>query len=91
MPRPCRTVSVDDQLHWVVRVPSVPIGASRPSAPEQLDGLSRELEMARDRHSESWQHDAIVDAVAMTVLTILQEPPDLPFIGEPFGGEDGTD
>jgi hypothetical protein len=32
-----------------------------------------------------------VGVVARVIFELLSEPPALPFIGEPFGGEDGSD
>jgi hypothetical protein len=33
----------------------------------------------------------LVDAAARAVAGYLDDLPDLPFVGEPFGGEEGTD
>ena len=33
----------------------------------------------------------LVDAAARAVAGYLEDLPDLPFVGEPFGGEEGTD
>jgi hypothetical protein len=40
---------------------------------------------------EAARADIMVGAITRAVLEFLSDPPDLPFIGEPFGGEGGTD
>ncbi len=44
-------------------------------------------------HPRQTQHldPGLVDAAARVVAAYLEDLPDLPLIGEPFGGEEGTD
>ncbi len=90
MPSLMRTVAVDEQLTWVVRVPTLRVGAARPPSPEQLARFAAPFESWRDDDAAE-RRQVLVDTVALTVLETLCEPPELPFIGEPFGGQDGTD
>jgi hypothetical protein len=91
--RPRMIVRVDDELHWVVVVPeSVPAAtrfASRTAVSEALERL--------EVVERSLQGDAAIDVAARAVAAFLRalpvgpELPELPFIGEPFGGQGGTD
>jgi len=85
------TVAVDAQLHWVVRVPAVLAGATRASSPAQLARLCAELDALQTAAEEAAHAHFMVGAIAGAVIELLSEPPELPFIGEPFGGEGGTD
>ena len=91
MPHASITIVVDEHLHWVVRVPEVLIGAARASSAAQLARLGAELDVVRDASAEARRADVVAKAITRTVLEILNEPPELPFIGETFGGEDSTD
>ena len=91
MPQASVTVPVDAQLHWVVRVPEILAGATRASSPAQLARLGAELDALRAAVDEAARADVMVGAITRAVIELLSEPPELPFIGEPFGGEDGTD
>ena len=89
------TVTVDAQLLWVVRVPELQACVARAASRAQLaafcgefDALQATLPGARHAAGDA---GAWVGAIALAVLESLREPPELPFIGEPFGGEDGTD
>ena len=42
-------------------------------------------------HSRPRSPSPAVDAAARAVAGYLEDLPDLPFVGEPFGGEEGTD
>jgi len=44
MLHPSITITVDAQLHWVVRVPEVLAGAPRPSSSAQLASLGAEFD-----------------------------------------------
>ena len=90
MPRASITVAVDAQLHWVVRVPEVLVGASRPCSPAQLANLCAEFDALQVSADED-RGASMVGAVTRAVIELLSEPPELPFIGEPFGGEGSTD
>ena len=91
MPHASVTVPVDAQLHWVVRVPEVLVGATRASSPAQLARLGAELDAVQAAVHEAARHSILVGAITRAVVELLSEPPELPFIGEPFGGEHGTD
>ena len=91
MPHASITVPVDAQLHWVVRVPEVLAGAARASSAAQLARLGAEFDAMRAALDEAARADFMVGAITRAVLELLSEPPALPFIGEPFGGEGGTD
>jgi hypothetical protein len=91
MLHPSITVTVDAQLHWVVRVPEVLAGATRPSSSAQLASLGAEFDAMRMTADEAARADITAGAVTRAVIAFLSEPPELPFIGEPFGGEGGTD
>ena len=91
MPHPSITVAVDAQLHWVVRVPEVPVGATRAPSTAQLGCLCAELDAMAVTPDEAARADIMVAAITRAVMEVLSEPPELPFIGEPFGGEGGTD
>ena len=85
------TLAVDAQLHWVVRVPEVLAGAARSTTAAQLARSCAEFEARSLAPADAARADMMVVAITHAVLELLSEPPDLPFIGEPFGGEDGTD
>jgi hypothetical protein len=95
MSRTSAIITVDAQLLWIVPVPEVQAGVARAASREQLAALCGELD-ALQVSSPGAGHTfgdagAWVDAIALAVFESLSEPPDLPFIGEPFGGEGGTD
>lgn len=86
-------VRVDDELHWVVVVPeSVPSTTRVPSGTALRETLDRLRAVER-----SLQGDGAVDVAARAVAAFLRaglsspELPELPFIGQPFGGQEGTD
>ena len=94
--RPVAAVAVDDDLVWVTAVPAVPVGAVRPTSPAALVHLcvrlAQELAAADGQALETAFLEAeLVDAAARAVAGYLEDLPDLPFVGEPFGGEEGTD
>lgn len=91
MPHASITVPVDARLQWVVRVPEALAGAARASSAAQLASLGAELDAMQVAAHEAVRADIMVGVVARVVFELLSEPPPLPFIGEPFGGEDGTD
>jgi hypothetical protein len=85
------TIAVDAQLHWVVRVPEVLAGAARSSSAAQLARSCAEFDAGSLTPDDAARADLMVAGITRAVLEFLSEPPDLPFIGEPFGGENGTD
>ena len=95
MPGTSATVTVDAQLLWVVRVPESQVGAARAASREQLAAFRGEFDTLQAAlpgvARAGGDYGVWVGAIALAVLESLREPPELPFIGEPFGGEDGTD
>ena len=91
MPHASITVVVDAQLHWIVRVPEVLAGAARAASASQLARLGAELDALQVTAAEAARADIVLGAITRAVLESLSEPPELPFIGEPFGGEGGSD
>ena len=94
--RPVVTVAVDDDLVWVLPIPSAELAAARAPSPAALVHLcvqlAQDLAAARGAELESAFSEAeLVDAAARAVAGYLDDLPDLPFVGEPFGGEEGTD
>jgi hypothetical protein len=88
---PSITVAVDAQLQWVVRVPEVLAGTARASSAAQLARLGAEFDAMQATPDEAAHTDGMLGAITRAVIACLGEPPELPFIGEPFGGEDATD
>ncbi|HEY5386474.1 MAG TPA: hypothetical protein VIL79_01090 [Thermoleophilia bacterium] len=91
MPYARITVVVDAQLRWVLRVPEALAGATRTSSAAQLALLKAEFDALQVALDDAAAAQMMVEAIMHTVLESLGAPPELPFIGEPFGGEDGTD
>jgi hypothetical protein len=91
MPHARITVPVDAQLHWVVRVPEALAGTTRACSPAQLASHLAEFEAMRFAPNERPGAALMVGAITRAVIELLSEPPQLPFIGDPFGGDDATD
>jgi len=94
--RPVAAVPVDPDLVWVTPVPAVTPGAARRSSPAALVHLhfqfAQELAAAGCDPAAAALCDAdLIDAAARAVAGYLDDLPDLPLVGEPFGGEEGTD
>jgi hypothetical protein len=94
--RPVGTVQVDDELVWVMPLPTAATGAARRSSPAALVHLHLQLlqELAvssGDTPEAAFGDQELIDAAARAVAGYLDDLPDLPLIGEPFGGEEGTD
>jgi hypothetical protein len=94
--RPVRSVAVDDDLVWIVTVPPVEEASARPSSPAALVHLcvrlAQDLAAAQGEALESaFDEEYLIDAAARAVAGYLEDLPDLPLVGEPFGGEEGTD
>jgi len=93
---PVAAVPVDDELVWLAPAPAVALGAARRSSPAALVHLqlqlAREHAAARGEALEAALAEAdIIEAAARAVAGYLDDLPDLPLVGEPFGGEEGTD
>ena len=92
--RPVRPVFVDDELVWVVEVPVIEPAAARIASPATLVHLSVQMALAvagSEALEAALAEADLVDAAARAVAGYLEDLPDLPFVGEPFGGEEGTD
>jgi hypothetical protein len=94
--RPVAAVPVDADLVWVAPLPTAAVGAARAPSPAALVHmhlqLSQELAVAGGEPLTAALADAeLLDAAARAVAGYLDELPELPFVGEPFGGEEGTD
>ena len=94
--RPVRPVAVDDELVWIVTVPLVDHASARPPSPAALVHLS--VQLAQDLAAAdgaaletAFDEADLIDAAARAVAGYLDDLPDLPLVGEPFGGEEGTD
>ena len=94
--RPVVAVPVDDELVWVARLPTASLGAARRSSPAALVHLH--LQLAQEHavaHGEALEaaltEADVIEAAARAVAGYLDDLPDLPLVGEPFGGEEGTD
>jgi hypothetical protein len=94
--RPVRAVAVDDELVWVTAVPGLEHGAARAPSPAAFVHLcvrlAHDLAAAGGDALEAALAEAdLVDAAARAAAGYLEDLPDLPLVGEPFGGEEGTD
>ena len=94
--RPVSPVPVDDELVWVTTVPTVELGAARAPSPAAFVHLCVQLAQESaaaggDALETAFAQAELVDAAARAVAGYLEDLPDLPFVGEPFGGEEGTD
>ena len=93
MPHPLAFVHVDEQLCWVVPVPECVLGSVRTATPERIAEARAGFDAAADS-LERGRHDRLGDLAALAArlaLSALADLPELPFVGEPFGGEEGTD
>ena len=94
--RAVTAVPVDEELVWVTVVPTHGLAAARAPSPAAFVHLSvrlaRDLAAAGGAALEAAFAEAeLVDAAARAVAGYLDDLPDLPLVGEPFGGEEGTD
>jgi hypothetical protein len=90
MPRPRAVFTVDEQLLWLVALPEALAGATRAATPASLASLGAELDALESSLAIS-TGGQLAEAVATALMQWLRELPELPFIGEPFGGAEGTD
>ena len=77
-------------------MPTLELAAARAPSPAALVHLcvrlAQDLAAAGGAALEAAFAEAeLVDAAARAVAGYLDDLPDLPFVGEPFGGEEGTD
>ena len=97
MPRPSVFVEVDELLQWVLSVPESLTGVTRAATPDDLAEMSASFDALESLLTESGSEyglDALSDHLEHAVRALLRDArslPDLPFIGEPFGGQGGTD
>jgi hypothetical protein len=94
--RPVRAVAVDDELVWVTPLPMAACGTARRASPGALVHLRLQLaEESAAGCDEALEaalaEEDLIDAAARAVARYLDDLPDLPLVGEPFGGEEGTD
>jgi hypothetical protein len=94
--RPVIAVQVDDELVWVAPAPTLACGTARSSSPAALVHLHLQLAQehaaSRNEPPEAALAEAdVIAAAARAVAGYLDDLPDLPLLGEPFGGEEGTD
>jgi hypothetical protein len=94
--RPVAAIAVDDELVWVAPLPTAACGAARRSSPAALVHLQVQLAQERaaafgEALEAVFAEAALIDAAARAVAGYLDDLPDLPLVGEPFGGEEGTD
>jgi hypothetical protein len=90
MPRPRAVFTVDEQLLWLVTLPEALAGATRAATPASLAALGAELD-ALESELAGPAGGRLAGVVTAALMQWLQELPELPFIGEPFGGAEGTD
>jgi len=91
MSRPHTVVAVDHELQWVVVVPEVLAGSARTSTAEQRAGFEAQFRALAEALRDRERTAAIIAAAVQAALDLAGRPPDLPFIGEPFGGVEGSD
>ena len=100
-------VAVDTELQWVLAAPGVPHGAARSASPEallelaaNLDGELAEAAAAAGLVADPGSPAGAAETAVLRRLAVSacaadergdQDLPALPFIGEPFGGDGGTD
>lgn len=91
---PLRLVPVDNELVWIASAPVAESAAARPACTNSLIRLrallAAELAAASGGGAAAAEA-ALIDAAARVVADYLEDLPDLPLIGEPFGGQEGTD
>ena len=89
---PVTAVPVDAELAWVVPVPTAEHGTARRSSPAALIHLHVQLaQQLAATNGDALDVAYLIDAAARAVAGYLEDLPDLPLVGEPFGGEEGTD
>ena len=97
MPRPSVLVEVDGLLQWVLDVPESITGEARAATPDDLAEMTASFDaFARvlAAPESGFYLDALTHHVGHLVRAALRDArtlPDLPLIGEPFGGQGGTD
>jgi hypothetical protein len=89
MPRLRAIVTIDEHLLWLVRAPEAQAGAACPASPASLALLSASLDAMGGAADEV--AIGVTGAVTAALVEWLLELPELPFVGEPFGGVEGTD
>jgi hypothetical protein len=90
MPRPRAIVTVDEQLLWLIALPESPVGTSCTASPASLALLGARFD-AMGRSAADDVTIGVTGAVAAALMEWLRELPELPFVGEPFGGVEGSD
>lgn len=93
MSLPSAFVHVDEQLCWVLRVPECVLGSVRAATPARIAEARAGFDAAAATLGGG-EHPSLEDLAALAArlaLGALADLPELPFIGEPFGGEGGSD
>ncbi len=78
---------VDEHLLWVLPMPEHLLGSARPASSDALSELGGPFREPRPAELM----ERLVDAAARVVAAALADLPELPYVGEPFGGAEGTD
>ncbi len=90
MPRPRAIVTVDEQLVWLIAPPESSAGTSCPASAMSLELLGARFD-AMGSVAADEVTAGVAGAVTVALMEWLRELPELTFVGEPFGGVEGTD
>ena len=85
------TVVVDEDLVWIVDSPTVQPATVRPASADDLRALARLLDEELDAARQQLLLARVLNEFSRAVAESAEQLPPLPFIGEPFGGQGGTD
>ena len=91
MPGSSVTIVVDGELSWVVAVPESLPAQAREASPDGLAALAGRLADELEASLAEPFLERVVERMAQAIAESGAELPPLPFIGEPFGGREGTD
>lgn len=91
MARPVTSLVVDDELVWIVPLPAVSATAVRPASPQHLAELADLLDAELEAEGQQRFLIQALHHLARAAAASVADLPPLPFIGEPFGGQGGTD
>ena len=91
MARRDATLVVDEDLVWIVCSPAVQPAAVRPASTDDLRELARLLDAELNAARQQLLLARVLDDFSRAVAESTDQLPPLPFIGEPFGGQGGTD
>ena len=91
MARRDTTLVVDEDLVWIVDSPTVQPATVRPASTDDLRELARLLDAELDAARQQLLLARVLGDFSRAVAESTDQLPPLPFIGEPFGGQGGTD